>query len=66
LNQIRKEIEQGEWLKKIRKSWTFMMRKEEPRSVRRHHHHSLRHTNKRAHNKSSPSPIRKHKRFWGG
>jgi hypothetical protein len=30
--------------------------------VSRHHYHSLRHSNKRAHNNSSPSPIRKHKR----
>jgi hypothetical protein len=30
-------------------------------SVSRHHHHSPRHSNKRAHNKSSPSPFRKHK-----
>jgi hypothetical protein len=31
-------------------------------SVSRHHHHSPRHSNKRAHNSSSPSPVRKHKR----
>jgi hypothetical protein len=30
----------------------------------RHHHHSLRHSNKRAHNISSPSPIRNHNRSW--
>jgi hypothetical protein len=28
--------------------------------VRRHHHHSPRKSNKRAHNISSPSPVRKH------
>ena len=33
------------------------------RSVSRHHHHSPRNSNKRAHNKSSPSPARKHKRY---
>jgi hypothetical protein len=32
------------------------------RSISRHHQHSLRHSNKRAHNSSSPSPVRKHKR----
>jgi hypothetical protein len=32
------------------------------RTVRRHHHHSLRHSNKREHNKSITSPIGKHKR----
>ena len=32
------------------------------RSVSIHHRHSPRHSNKRAHKKSSPSPIRKHKR----
>ena len=31
------------------------------RSVSRHHHHSPRHSNKRSHNNSSTSPIRKHK-----
>jgi hypothetical protein len=31
------------------------------RSDRRHHHHSQRHSNKRAHKKSSPSPFRKHR-----
>jgi hypothetical protein len=31
-------------------------------SVIIHHHHSPRHSNKREHNSSSPSPIRKHKR----
>ena len=33
------------------------------RSVSRHHHHSLRNSNKISHNISSPSPIRKHKRY---
>jgi hypothetical protein len=32
------------------------------RSISRHHQHSPRHSNKRAHNNSSPSPVRKHKR----
>jgi hypothetical protein len=32
------------------------------RSVTRHHHHSLRHSNKRSHNNSIPSPVTKHKR----
>jgi hypothetical protein len=31
------------------------------RSVSRHHHHSLRHSNKRAYNSSSPSPVKKNK-----
>jgi hypothetical protein len=38
------------------------MRKIRIHSVIRHHHHSPRHSNKRAHNISSPSPIRNHKR----
>jgi hypothetical protein len=37
--------------------------KRRARSVSRHHHHSPRHSNKRAHNNSSPSPVRKHKRY---
>jgi hypothetical protein len=32
-------------------------------SVIRHHCHSSRNSNKREHNISSPSPVRKHKRF---
>jgi hypothetical protein len=32
------------------------------RSVRRHHHHSPRHSNKKENRSSSPSPVRKHKR----
>jgi hypothetical protein len=31
------------------------------RSISRHHQHSLRHSNKRAHSSSSPSPVMKHK-----
>jgi hypothetical protein len=36
--------------------------KRKTRSVSRHHHHSPRHSNKRAGSNSSPSPIRRHKR----
>jgi hypothetical protein len=32
-------------------------------SVSRHHHHSLRHSNKRSHNKSSPSHVKNNKRY---
>jgi hypothetical protein len=44
--------------------------KRKARSVRRNHHHSPRHSNKRAGNNSSPSPVRRHKRsgvdeLWG-
>jgi hypothetical protein len=35
------------------------------RSVGRHHHHSPRHSTRRAHNSSSPSPVRKHKKKSG-
>jgi hypothetical protein len=35
------------------------------RSVSRHHHHSPRHSNRRAHNSSSPSPVRKHQKRSG-
>jgi hypothetical protein len=35
------------------------------RSVGRHHHHSPRHSTKRAHRSSSPSPVRKHKKRSG-
>jgi hypothetical protein len=33
------------------------------RSISRHHRHSLKHSNKRAHNSSSPSPTRKHRKL---
>jgi hypothetical protein len=33
--------------------------KRRTRSVSRHHHHSPRHSNRRAHSISSPSPVRK-------
>jgi hypothetical protein len=36
--------------------------KRRTRSVSIHHHHSPRHSNKRAHRNSIPSPVRKHKR----
>ena len=32
-------------------------------NVSRHHHHSSRNSNKRAHNRSSPSPVKKHNRY---
>jgi hypothetical protein len=35
--------------------------KRKERSVRIHHHHSSKYSNKRAHNSSSPSPVIKHK-----
>jgi hypothetical protein len=34
-------------------------------SVGRNHHHSPRHSTRRAHSSSSPSPSRKHKRRYG-
>jgi hypothetical protein len=36
--------------------------KRRTKSVSRHHHHSSRHSNKRVHKNSIPSPVRKHKR----
>jgi hypothetical protein len=33
------------------------------RSVNKHHQHSQKHSHRRAHNSSSPSPIRKHRRY---
>ena len=36
--------------------------KRRTRSVSRHHHHSLRHSNKRSHKISSPSPVINHKK----
>jgi hypothetical protein len=35
------------------------------RSVGKHHHHSPRHSTKRTHKSSSPSPVRKHKKRSG-
>jgi hypothetical protein len=39
--------------------------KRRTRSVSRHHHHSPRHSNRRTHSSSSPSPVRKHKKRSG-
>jgi hypothetical protein len=38
------------------------VKEEKPRSVDRKHHHSPKHSCRKAHSSSSPSPIRKHKR----
>jgi hypothetical protein len=40
-------------------------KRRETRSVERHHHHSPKHSFRKAHNSSSPSPVRKHKRRTG-
>jgi hypothetical protein len=37
--------------------------KRRTRSVSKNHHHSPRHSNKRSHSSSSPSPVRNHKRY---
>jgi hypothetical protein len=50
-----------------RKSGSHMSHDERIRtkSVGRHHHHSPRHSTRRAHNSSSPSPFMKHKKRSG-
>jgi hypothetical protein len=62
LNIIEKKLdkESGSRKSRNRKSLDEKRRKI---SVSRHHHHSLRNSNKRAHKKSSPSPVREHKGF---
>ena len=61
LNQIEKKLdkESGSSKSGNHKSSDEKIR---ARSVSRHHHHSPRNSNKRSHNISSSSPIRKHER----
>jgi hypothetical protein len=44
------------------KSCGIPEKKGRSRSISRHHRHSLKHSNKRAHNSSSPSPTKKHRK----
>ena len=62
LNKIEKKLDKESGSRKFGSHGPFDEKKR-IRSVIRHHHHSLRHSNKRAHNSSSPSPVRKHKGF---
>jgi hypothetical protein len=61
LNKIEKKLDKESGLSKSG-SHKSHDEKRKARSVSRHHHHSLKHSNKRAHNNSSPSSVRKHKR----
>jgi hypothetical protein len=61
LNRIEKKLDKESGSRKSR-SHGSPDEKRRVISVTRHHHHSPRHSNKRVHNKSSPSPIKKHKR----
>jgi hypothetical protein len=61
LNRIEKKLDKESDLSKLG-SHKSLDEKRRPISVRRHHHHSLKNSNKISHNISSPSPVRKHKR----
>jgi hypothetical protein len=61
LNIIEKKLDKESGSSKSR-SHMYPDEKRGTRSVSRHHHHSPRHSNKRAHNSSSLSLVRKHKR----
>jgi hypothetical protein len=60
LNKIEKKLDKESGSRKSR-SHISPDEKRKERSVSRHHHHSPRHSNKRVHSSSSPSPIKKHK-----
>jgi hypothetical protein len=62
LNQIEKKLDKESGSSKFGSHGPSDEKRRE-RSVSKHHHHSLRHSNKRGHSSSSPSPLRKHKRF---
>jgi hypothetical protein len=60
LNKIEKKSDKESGLRKSG-SHRPPDEKRRARSVSRHHRHSSRHSNKRSHRNSSPSPVRKHK-----
>jgi hypothetical protein len=61
LNKIEKKLDKESGSSKFG-SQRSHDEKRRARSVSRHHHHYPRHSNKRAHNISIPSSVRKHKR----
>jgi polyribonucleotide nucleotidyltransferase len=61
LNKIEKKLDKESGPSKS-ESHRSHDKKRRTRSVSRHHHHSPRHSYKRAHNSSIPSTVRKHKR----
>jgi hypothetical protein len=60
LNKIEKKLDKESGSRKSG-SHKSHDEKRKSRSVRRHHHHSPRHSNKRNHSSSIPSPVRNHK-----
>jgi hypothetical protein len=61
LNKIEKKLDKESGSRNSRSHKPYD-EKRKARSVSRHHHHSLRHSNKRSDSSSSPSPVRNHKR----
>jgi hypothetical protein len=62
LNRIEKKLDKESGSRKSG-SHRSNDEKRRERRVSRNHHHSPRHSNKRTHNISSPSSVRKNKRF---
>ena len=62
LNIIEKKLEKESGLRKSG-SHKSSYEKGKAISVSRHHHHSRRHSNKKEGKNSSPSPVRRHKRY---
>jgi predicted RNase H-like nuclease (RuvC/YqgF family) len=60
LNRIENKLDKESGSRKSRSHRPLDEKKRE-KSVSRHHHHSLRHSNKRTHNNSIPSHVRKNK-----
>jgi hypothetical protein len=61
LNIIENKLDKESDSRKSGSHWS-PDKKTRTRSVRRHHHHFQMHSNKREHNNSIPSPVRKHNR----
>jgi hypothetical protein len=64
LDRIEKKMDNETESSKFR-SHRPLSRRKESRSVSRHHHHSPRHSTRRAYNSLSISPVRKHKKRSG-
>jgi hypothetical protein len=62
LNRIEDKLDKESGSNKLG-SHRSLDEKRRAKSVSRHHRHSPRHSNKREHNSSSPSPVMNHKRY---
>jgi hypothetical protein len=59
LDKVEKKLDKENGSSKL-ESHRYSDEKGRSRSVSKHHHHSPRHSNRKSHKRSIPSPIRKH------